>query len=503
MKIPLGFEVSTGRAIEIPLRHTAVIGRTQQSGKTTTLQALIERSSLRALAFVTKRGEQSFTRGHIVPPFFQEPGESGEIMWQYVAALLETAVGEKLKMQRTCIMRVCDASGVKNMSWDAPKTLQAVADNVETALGHVRNGFEQSMYLQLREYFRIVMPQIERLPKSRKLELVPGLNIMYLDNLPDEMQALCIASCAKWNRAKEKGTVTILPEATKFTGVSTPALHALRLLIREGAVLHNFIWMDSQTLTGIDAEIRKSVGVWILGVQGEAIEAERTIKQLPSEFRKIRPHDVQQLRLGHFLVSWGEGTRHVYVQPSWMPPLEAQIVAMTGSAPRPAPKQMKNSEDEMWREQAEQAEQQLKELKAQFENFQQDQVSMMRQLEADIRIKEGTIADLQKMLENRSHDRPASVKMAHSLEDPQHAAQDRVIGHSVATFPPPIVDAAVIYEEAEFWWNDIWPLVRERFTDAAMKDPVILNLLTARPELNVSVTPRVMNLTDDTLKGKN
>jgi hypothetical protein len=94
MRIPLGFEVKSGHAIEIPLRHTAVIGRTQQSGKTTTLQALIDRARLRALAFVTKRGEASFTSGRIVPPFFQEPGESGEILWQYVSALLETAVGE-------------------------------------------------------------------------------------------------------------------------------------------------------------------------------------------------------------------------------------------------------------------------------------------------------------------------------------------------------------------------------------------------------------------------
>ena len=32
MQIPLGFELKTGKAISIPLRHTAVIGVTQQSG---------------------------------------------------------------------------------------------------------------------------------------------------------------------------------------------------------------------------------------------------------------------------------------------------------------------------------------------------------------------------------------------------------------------------------------------------------------------------------------
>ena len=78
MRIPLGFEVKTGRAVEIPLRHTAVIGRTQH-GKTITLEALIERAGLRALAFVTKRGEEGFNSGRIIPPFFQEPGDTGDM----------------------------------------------------------------------------------------------------------------------------------------------------------------------------------------------------------------------------------------------------------------------------------------------------------------------------------------------------------------------------------------------------------------------------------------
>ena len=491
MKIPLGFEVKTGRAVEIPLRHTAVIGRTQH-GKTITLEALIERAGLRALAFVTKRGEEGFNSGRIIPPFFQEPGDTGEPMWMFISSLLETAVGEKLKKQRACIMRVSKASAAKNMVWEKPLTLLDVANNVRTALEHTRSGFFQDMYLELDEYFQIIMPQIDRLPKSESLDLKPGLNIMFLDNLPGEMQALCIASCCKWCRTQEKKTITILPEAWKFTGKSTPALGALRELVREGSVLENFLWVDSQDLVGIDAEIRKQIGVWILGVQGESIEAERTIKQLPSDLRKIKLADVQQLRKGHFFVSWGEGTRQVYVQPRWMTAIEAQLVAMTGGTPRPAPKTLKYSEDEMWREQAEKAQQDLEATKAEFECFKADHLTALDALQQKINTKDSTIQDLQTMLERR----PQAPESENSM-----TSQVTSVENEIPRFPPPGQNEA-IWEEAEFWWNEIWPRVCDRFTRALCKDPVIANLLIHQVEFVVGMETRTVNLTDETLKGK-
>jgi hypothetical protein len=58
--VPLGFVVGSGDAVAIPIRHMCVTGQTQEAGKTTTLEALIGRSQLRALTFVTKRGEGAF-----------------------------------------------------------------------------------------------------------------------------------------------------------------------------------------------------------------------------------------------------------------------------------------------------------------------------------------------------------------------------------------------------------------------------------------------------------
>lgn len=46
--VHLDFEVGSGEPVAIPVRHMAVTGQTQESGKTTALEALITRSGLNA-----------------------------------------------------------------------------------------------------------------------------------------------------------------------------------------------------------------------------------------------------------------------------------------------------------------------------------------------------------------------------------------------------------------------------------------------------------------------
>jgi hypothetical protein len=100
--IHLGYELGTGEAVAIPLKHMAVTGQTQESGKTTTLEALVERGGLWAIAFVTKRAEGSFASGRRIQPYFRERAD-----WQFVAAVLEATLRERLKFERSWIMRAC------------------------------------------------------------------------------------------------------------------------------------------------------------------------------------------------------------------------------------------------------------------------------------------------------------------------------------------------------------------------------------------------------------
>ncbi len=70
--IHLGFEVGSGNPVQIQPSHIIVTGLTQQSGKTTTLEALITRSGLRAIVFRTKPGEKGFNAGSLAAPYFKE-----------------------------------------------------------------------------------------------------------------------------------------------------------------------------------------------------------------------------------------------------------------------------------------------------------------------------------------------------------------------------------------------------------------------------------------------
>ena len=83
-KILLGFEVDTGEPVYLPLHHLAIFGMTQLSGKTTTLEALISRSLLKAIAFITKRGEAGFTRYNLVTPYYKPRAD-----WQFVEGLVK------------------------------------------------------------------------------------------------------------------------------------------------------------------------------------------------------------------------------------------------------------------------------------------------------------------------------------------------------------------------------------------------------------------------------
>src|SRR5258707_1102648 len=96
----LGYEIGTGSEVKIPLKHMAVTGQTQEAGKTTALEALISRSGLRAVTFITKRGESGFTKARRINPYFREQAD-----WQFVASILEASRSEKLKFERAWIIR--------------------------------------------------------------------------------------------------------------------------------------------------------------------------------------------------------------------------------------------------------------------------------------------------------------------------------------------------------------------------------------------------------------
>src|SRR4030095_5693774 len=87
------------RHAPIDARSRPALSRSAGCVKTTTLDALVAPSGLAAIAFVTKRAEASFTEGRTLPPYFRERAD-----WQFVSAVLEATLRERLKFARSWIM---------------------------------------------------------------------------------------------------------------------------------------------------------------------------------------------------------------------------------------------------------------------------------------------------------------------------------------------------------------------------------------------------------------
>jgi len=348
MSIPLGFEVGTGARVSIPLGHTIVLGQTQLSGKTTTLQAMTERSGVCAIAFITKRGEKSFRGAREIPPYFTETSVM-QPYWKYVLSLLESTQEVKLGFrERGWIMDLCRESEVSSKSedkkgnkttqrhkWKKPKTLRDVLDNAQVGLDHTK-GMSRMICLQLVEYLQMAVPEIESAQLSSTIHLQPGINVMDLSKLSMNVQSLVLRSVVEWVYTTRRRTVVIIPEAWKFLpeGRSTPVSFPVEELIRQGAALQNFVWIDLQDLRGIKKLLLRSIQVWLFGVQREKNEVANTLKSMPTPEHKPSASEMMQLVIGQFIAAYGNELKRVYVWPAGMEETHAQAIALGHEDPK-------------------------------------------------------------------------------------------------------------------------------------------------------------------------
>lgn len=307
MDILLGFEVGTGQPVKIPLHHLAIFGMTQLSGKTTALEALITRSGLKAIAFITKRGEAGFSKCHTVPPYYKPRAD-----WQFVEGLVNVALGEKVKYEpgmRWAIMKVC--KGHKNLR-DVQKAAQEMA--VES-----KREFMQSVFGKLTAYLEIVVPELDRWVLLDRLDLTVGINVMDLSGMKLETQHLVIASTIEHIFQNLDHVVVIVPEAWETLPQSrmTPVKWVAQQFIRKGAAIGNYMFLDSQDIGGIDKTPLRQCDNWLMGRMKEAHEVERVLKQLLG--MKVKAEEIQTLPLGHFFAAVGNKVQKVYVLPSEVP----------------------------------------------------------------------------------------------------------------------------------------------------------------------------------------
>lgn len=436
--IHLGFEVETGKPVAVPLLNLAVTGQTQESGKTTTLEALATRSGAKVITFVTKRGEGSFAAGRRVQPYFRDRAD-----WQFVDALLETALGEKNKYLRQFLIPICRRT----------KTLADVQAAVRDGLKKA-HGQKEGALIQLDAYLELIVPDIARADLAPSIDLRSGLNVMDVSEFSTPMQMLFVQSAIDWVNERESNTVIVIPEAWEFIpeGKGSPVKASAVTLVRKGSGIGNHIWIDSQDMAGVAKTILRGCPVWLIGVQREFNEIKRNIANIPPPTGKPKPGDVALLERGQFFACFGKTLVKVYVQPAWLPDDDAKAVALgaplTSQPRRPPPKPKEDAVNE-----AEAA-----------------------ALRAENRSLKARIDELESELK-------AAVKL-----DPPPKVVVNYRAPSGETTAPALADIDSIYAE-----------VKKR---AMAESPAILKLLAGRPEIELSVTRHTIEMNEKTLGGR-
>lgn len=455
--VHLGFEVGDGAQrpslsrVEIPVRHMAVTGQTQESGKTTALEALITRSGLPAIAFLTKRGERSFNNARQARPYFQDRGD-----WQFVQSILEFTMKERMKFERAWIVRACQgAHSLADVQRKLPE-LQAKS----------RNSMSQDIYMLLGEYLREVVPLIASLPKSSRVDIRPGeLSVVDLVSYPEELQVLVIASTLEWIHKHEQGVITVIPEAWKFIpqGRNTPVRMVAEKLLREGAALKNYVWIDSQDMAAVDKMLLRGCPVWLIGVQREANEIKRALSNMPAGLKKPNAGDVATLEIGQFFACYGREIRKTYVQPAWMTESAAiQIAQGRLSVHDVAPPQTsepgKNEEDDMeWKERFEEEKRRADKLSKEVDEL------------------ERRLDEIERT--GRQEFKPVAIA--------KPAASESKAGYCGADCSAPSEERLV---------NAVLAQIR--------RDPLLVKLSQESPAVEVKVNRAIVNLDDSSLAGK-
>lgn len=325
MKILLGYVVGTGVEVYLEDGQTVITGMTQLSGKTTALEALVTRGKVTAVAFLTKRGESGFRNQREIQPYFKEqklgargPRKHALIDWQYVSAILEAVMSEKMKLERSFIINACKGA----------RSLEEVYKNIKEMKTKTRRGFDESVYTNLEAYFEIILPQIKKYNFATTLKLRKGFNVMNLIGMANEMQQLVIESVLSYVYEKLENTIVVIPEAHKFIpqGLKTPVKGTALRLIKEGAALGNFMWIDTQETTSTDKALLKQCSNWIMGYQQEKNEVKNVRENIGR--KKISDEDIMSLKLGHFIASLHQKIYHVYVLPAGIDPEMGRGVAM-------------------------------------------------------------------------------------------------------------------------------------------------------------------------------
>lgn len=481
-QVRLGFEVGSGAPVEIPLAHTFVSGQTQQSGKTTTLRAIVERSGRSAIAFVTKRGEE--LDGRRIRPYLPRRSEQ-PIHWRLVEAMLASALDQKRLQSLERLWLIKAAKGAHS--------LDDVQGNIRRLLAKTKSDRSTDVYTLLDEYLELVVPQMRSLQASETLDLQPGLNVIDLSGLAVQTQSMVIRAALERINTHETNVLTVLPEAWEFAprGRSAPAKDEAIAMSRKGAApkVQNFLLVDSQDIAGVENVVRQACSVWLIGVQRELNEVKRAVQMMPVGVKRPKADDVATLQLGQFYACWGAHAVKVYVQPAWMTDDQAVKVA-TGVI---TVGQMVRHQQSIEREAAAVERRfigrtkQEETVNAAEAQALKDENNKLREENAELRRRLDALKDRG----TRQH-------------QPGPRAAER---HATGPTTGPDVGSGAGHRReftaAESFDNEqLYQAIKARLVEELPSDPRVIEIVMARPEIRVKVERHVLKVDGRSLRGR-
>lgn len=381
VKFEIGYEIGSGERIDAVLHHLFISGVTQHSGKTTSLEAFVSRVARRTLVFRCGRGEIGFDDATRIPPFFRERTD-----WQFVEGVLSAHLREKMKFYRGEIIKAVRGA----------KRLEDVHKNIETKLAVFEkkkpDAFVTKIYIELDQYFREVIPEVRKLAFSKTLELRDGMNLIDLEGIKLTTQQLIIASCVDRIMEEMRDVIIVIPEAWQMIPQDrgSPVKLSVENMIRQGAKIGNYVWLDSQQLTGIDLDILRNVDIWLFGRQTLDREKERVAKMIPG--KRVTSDQMHFLTVGQFwLVQYNEKVKFVYVRPSWLPDDIAKMVAMRRLKVeetvrhKPEPRTRNEEDDDMvWKEKYEEAAKMIETLKSRISEMEEKETQLQTAISSNL-----------------------------------------------------------------------------------------------------------------------
>jgi hypothetical protein len=284
-------------------------------------------------------------------------------------------------------------------------------------------------------------------------------------------------------------------------GNCKPLLTRVPCATRKGAGAGNYVFIDAQDLGGVWKTAIRGMNVFILGVQRERNEVERTLDHIPEPRPKV--DDVMTLERGWFYVCFGKSVQKVYVYPSWLSDMQIAVKVAKGEMSSETARIYHAQEPiELGSGQEEEEELANRELEQENLNLRKKIIELedeVRKLRADAlknklipsdtedrRPITGTDEEIPPVTQARVAERLVATPVAQVA---QAVGKDRIVRLEDA--PDDIIDAISS-------GNELYQRLRERL----LKDAKVLQILAETPRIEVIEEIKTIQVDGTSLRGR-